>query len=171
MNQVFANVSQAPPRLIRGPEIGLLDKMRILGSNRSWWQVRYASGKVVSEWQTLQLVKSFLPIGSNKSSRWEEILKFGIRGLYLLCPNGMVGALEADGEYQFFQLKVGGVGIGLGQYCDAHIIGKVDDDNGNCVLWAWEYREQQLKRFEDNVTNLRYCNIGALSLGHHTGVI
>jgi len=41
-------------------------------SGRSWWQVRYIDGKVLSEWDTLQGEIRF-PFGQGRASRWEEI--------------------------------------------------------------------------------------------------
>lgn len=134
-------------------------------SGRSWWQVRYCDGKVRSEWETLQGVTLFLPIGSNSSSRWEDIAKRKMRGLYLLCPDGKAGALESNGDYQFFQLKTGSLILGMGSTCRAHIIGKVDSDNGDCTCYVWDYQTKRLERFTDNVMNMKYQNIGALSLG------
>ncbi|GAI53046.1 unnamed protein product, partial [marine sediment metagenome] len=66
-------------------------------------------------------------------------------------------------------LKVGGVdvmigGRGGGRFCDAHIIGVVLDGNGNCLCRAWEMKEKRLIEFYDNVLNMKYRNIGKLSL-------
>lgn len=168
--------------MLSPPQVNRLEQFQIRQSQRSWWQVQYASGKVISEWATLQLTKLFSPLGPAASSRWEEISKLGIRGIYLLCPNGKAGALESGGEYTFFQMKVGflDLGAGTGQHsflkqpartCKAHIIGKVDGEDGHCVCYAWEYDTQQLVRFEDSVVHMAYQNIGAVNLGHHTGVL
>ena len=194
------------------PELDRLTQWMITRSRRSWWQVKYESGKIISEWNTLQFTKLFSPLGPSPTSRWEEIAKLDIRGLYLLCPNGRSAALEGNGAHTFFQLKVGFAdsGAGLGQasflkapqrYCSAHIIGKVDREDGHCVCFAYELQETAFSqwecklcggfgskkaicprcmvpttrmnpiRFEDNVTNLAYENIGAIALGHHTGIM
>jgi hypothetical protein len=137
-------------------------------SGRSWWQCRYSSGKVLSEWDTMT-TKLLLPSSNGKSSRWEDVPKDGMVGLRLLCPNGMAGELEAPEGHKFFQLKVGGfdVAFGLGaktrRYCDAHIIGVVMDSNGKCLCRAWETQEKRLIEFYDNVFNMKYRNIGMLS--------
>lgn len=161
-------------KLVHGAEVSRIDKAFILGSGQSWWQVRYASGKIISEWKTKQFTSFFFPTkAQSRTTRWEDIPKTGIRGLYLLCPNGQVGALESDGDYQFFQLKSGVISLGAGQNgstIHSHIIGKVDDADGSCVCWAWNYDEKRLVRFTDNVTHLAYNGIGPLSLGEHTGV-
>ncbi|GAJ17834.1 unnamed protein product, partial [marine sediment metagenome] len=106
-----------------------------------------------------------------KSSRWEEVPKKGMIGLRLLCPNGMAGELEAPEGHRFFQLKIGGVGVGVGaggggvhRFCDAHIIGVVMDIKGNCFCRAWETKEKKLIEFRDNIHNMKYRNIGSLSL-------
>ena len=141
----------------------------IRASGRSWWQCRYSSGKVLSEWDTLT-GKMLFPSGNGKSSRWEDIPKDGMVGLRLLCPNGMAGELEAPEGHKFFQLKAGGMDVsfmgkgGTKRYCDAHIIGVVTDSNGNCLCRAWETKEKRLTQFEDNVYSMKYRNIGRLSL-------
>jgi len=106
---------------------------------------------VLSEWDTL-VAKILLPLGPGSSSRWEDIPKDGMVGLRLLCPKGNtihVGELEAPEGHRFFQLKVGGKTVTMtfggasvtptsGHYQDAHIIGVVKDDQGNCLCRAWE---------------------------------
>lgn len=141
-------------------------------SGRSWWQARYSDGKTLAEWDTLT-DKVRLPTGLGKSSRWEEAPKLGMVGLRLLCPNGMAGELEAPEGYRFFQLKAGSMDVGIGftggvtgvkQFCDAHIIGVVEDDEGNCLCRAWETKERRLIEFRDNIHNMRYRSIGALNI-------
>lgn len=135
----------------------------ITASGRSWWQARYSSGKVLSEWATLTGAL-LLPGGNGKTSRWEDAPKDGMIGLRLLCPNGMAGELEAPEGHRFFQLKTGGYQVGRGQFCDAHIIGVVLDTKGNCLCRAWETQEQRLIEFNDNVMFMCYRGIGPLSL-------
>lgn len=150
------------------PVIGAL----IRASGRSWWQCRYSSGKVLSEWDTL-VGKVLLPSGNGKSSRWEDIPKHGMIGLRLLCPNGMAGELEAPEGHKFFQLKAGGVVVAIGSsghvkpashYCDAQIIGVVLNSEGGCFCRAWEMKEKRLIEFRDNVYGMKYRNIGPLSV-------
>jgi len=138
----------------------------IMHSGRSWWQARYADGKVLSEWDTLT-DKVKLPVGPGRTSRWELVPKKGMVGLRLLCPNGMAGELQAPDGHKFFQLKAGGFMVlpGGGQhYVDAHIIGVVEDTEGNCLCRAWDYRQRLLIQFRDNIYNMKYLNIGKLSL-------
>ncbi len=137
-------------------------------SGRSWWQARYANGKVLSEWDTLT-DRKLLPTGPGASSRWEEVPKGGMVSLRLLCPNGVAGELEAPEGHRFFQLKAGGLiggspGRGSQHYTSAHIIGVVADDQGNCVCRAWDYRQKRLLKFRDNVLNMKFLNIGRLNL-------
>lgn len=147
-------------------------ELMIRRSGRSWWQVRYIDGKVLSEWETLQSGMK-LPIGAGNSSRWEEINKFGIVGIRLLCPNGIAAELEGSLGTQFIQLKAGGIDVafgftgkvkGVNRFCDAHIIGAILDAEGNCFCRAWETKEKKLIQFEDNIHNMKYRNIGALNL-------
>lgn len=150
------------------PVIALMIKT----SGRSWWQVRYSDGRVLSEWDTLQ-GEIRLPIGQGKSSQWEEIPKYGMVGIRLLCPNGMAAELEGVLGTQFLQLKAGGIDVAMGftgnikgmrRYCDAHIIGAVEDTAGNCFCRAWETQEKRLITFRDNIHDMKYRNIGALNL-------
>lgn len=140
----------------------------IRNSGRSWWEARYSNGKRLAEWDTLT-TKLLFPVGIGRSSRWEDIPKDKMIGLRLLCPNGMAGELEAPEGHRFLQLKVGGVDImigrrGGGRFCDAHIIGVVLDGNGNCFCRAWEMKEKRLIEFYDNILDMKYRNIGKLSL-------
>ncbi len=137
----------------------------IRDSGRSWWQARYKDDRILSEWDTLT-EGILLPIGPDKSSRWEDISKDNMIGLRLLCPNGKAGELEAPVGHKFFQLKAGRVFIGAstGRICDAHIIGVVKDDSGSCFCRAWETREARLIEFYDNILNMRYRHIGQLAL-------
>jgi hypothetical protein len=107
-------------------------KMMVKTSNRSWWQVEYGNGKILSEWDTLTSL-----IHGN-TSRWEEINKDNIKKIRLLCPDGTGGQLENTGNGKVFQLKSGGFIVGHGQYCNAHIIGVVTDALGNCSCLSWE---------------------------------
>lgn len=142
-------------------------------SGRSWWQARFTNGKIISEWDTLGS-KLPLPLAHfGHLSKWEDIPKKGMVGLRLLCPNGMAGELEAPGGYRFFQLKAGGIDVGIGftggdasvrRFCDAHIIGVVEDAEGNCLCRAWETKEKRLIEFSDNIYNMKYRNIGRLNL-------
>ncbi|MDP2729140.1 MAG: hypothetical protein Q8O55_01500 [Dehalococcoidales bacterium] len=135
-------------------------------SGRSWWQCRYSSGKILSEWDTLT-TKLRLPVGPGGSSRWEEVNKDGMVALRLLCPNGMAGELEAPEGHKFFQLKAGGIMVGAGKashYLGAHIIGVVRDVTGECLCRAWDYRSKLLVEFEDNIYSMQYLQIGCLSL-------
>ena len=57
----------------------------------------------------------------------------------------------------------GGI-TGTRRFCDAHIIGVVEDDEGKCLCRAWETKERRLIEFRDNIYNMKYLNIGPLSL-------
>jgi hypothetical protein len=141
-------------------------------TGRSFWQARYTDGRILSEWDTGQswMSKNLLPIFLNsKTSRWEEVPKKGMIGLRLLCPNGMAGELEAPEGYKFFQLKSGYFDLNMGapgsqHSIRSHIIGVVNDANGNCLCRAWDYQKKELLQFNDNIYNMKFQNIGALGL-------
>jgi hypothetical protein len=146
-----------------------VEKTLIRASGRPWWQARYRSGRVVSEWDTvLDPVRKLLPHRENWRSRWEEIPKAGLCGVRLLCPNGIAAELEAERDYSLFQLKVGGFALGRAggseRWCDAQVIGLVLDGSGACRLRAWEVQGQRLVDVDDNVTFLQYRKIGPLGL-------
>jgi len=154
MESLVTTVTAAEP--IRNPPTpSKLEGMQITRSGRSWWAVRYQSGRVINEWATLQFTKLFTPLGPAPTSRWEDISKQNINGLYLFCPNGRVGALE--GDYEYFQLKVGGAHAVFSfgnrpvkvkdKHIRAHIIGRVVGENGECECYAWEYQETPYSTF------------------------
>jgi hypothetical protein len=150
----------------------------IAASGRPWWQVRYRDGRVRSEWDTLPgserlpLAERVPPASARRvlgpASRWEDLDLKGLIGVRLLCPNGMAAELAAREDRKIFQLKVGGLAVvGWAEsrtWCDAQVIGAVTDPSGACVCRAWEMRERRLVEFEDNVFEMRYGGIGALSL-------
>ena len=137
-------------------------------SGRSWWQCRYSSGKVLSEWDTMVNV-GLLPLGNGRTSRWEDVPKDNMVGLRLLCPNGRAGELFATEGHKFFQLKQGWMDVAMnggksGRSVGAHIIGVVQDANGACLCKAWNYQTRQLETFNDNIYNMQYGHIGRLAL-------
>jgi hypothetical protein len=148
----------------RGHTLGDL----IAASGRPWWQVRYRDGRVRSEWDTLP-GSTRLPLAEQgPASRWEDLDLKGMIGVRLLCPNGMAAELAAREDRKIFQLKVGGLSVvGWAQsrtWCEAQVIGAVIDPSGACVCRAWEMRERRLVEFQDNVFEMHYRGIGALSL-------
>lgn len=154
--------------------------MMIRMSGRSWWEAKYASGKQIAEWETIQ-GKVLTPLGNPATSRWEEIDKRGLVALRLLCPNGKAGALLTSGSYNLFQLKSGvstvtvapaGVAVNPEPtlHCHYHIIGAVTDTNGTCECYAWDYQNKELLKFKDNVTHMAFDNIGPLNLGEAVGI-
>lgn len=123
-------------------------------SGRPWWQARYSDGRILSEWDTLNVPHLRLPLphdSASGTSRWEEVDKKGMVGLRLLCPNGIAAELEAGEGCQFFQFKHGGIDIGFGglpsrRYTDAYVIGIIRDSSGECYCRAWEETQQSLNR-------------------------
>lgn len=136
--------------------------LMIRKSGMSWWQARYSDGRILSEWNTM----------ANKipgSSRWEEIPKNKMIGLRLLCPNGLAGELEAPEGFKFFQLKIGFMDVAMSggkssRSIGAHLIGVVQDIKGTCLCKAWDYKTRRLLTFTDNIYNMKFENLGPLSL-------
>lgn len=130
-----------------------ITRQLIKWSGRSWWQCEYSNGNILSEWDTLT-GKILTPIKKGGStSRWEEIPKENMLRLRLFCPNGQLGQVESKEGRKFFQLKIGGFMVGEGQYCDAHIIGVVINDKGDCNGWAWEKEKFTVKTRLTNKLN------------------
>jgi hypothetical protein len=120
----------------------------VVGSQRSWWQVRYSDGRELSEWETvIGAPKNARPDSAIwRETRWEDVPKRGIVAMRLLCPNGLAGNLETNNpEGRFFQLKdgaldvafMGGGSIATRKRAAAHIIGCVGDD-GEADCWSYE---------------------------------
>ena len=135
----------------------------IRASGRAWWQARYSDDKVLNEWDTIPgkvvyrngrkvNLAPLFPVPGGNNSRWEEVPKKGMVGLRLLCPNGMAAELEAPEGFRLFQFKVtyfdilmfgGGFGSGGSLRTQtAHVIGVVQDADGNCLCRAWEIAPQ-----------------------------
>lgn len=132
-------------------------------SQRSWWEAEYTHGATLAEWGTL-INTALTPLGLGQTSRWETIPKDGMCALRLWCPNGQVGELRGP-AHRFFQLKAGVFIIGPNQsYCDAHIIGVVRGDQGECQCLAWDTRQGALLDYEDNIRAMSRYGIGALAL-------
>jgi hypothetical protein len=136
-------------------------------SGRAWWQARYSSGRVVCEWDvaTGAVLLPYLI----EAGQWDQLERDGLVGVRLLCPDGSVGELATRNDRRLFQFKVGGVTATGGsqvQWCAAHVIGAVVDENGHCICRAWEIAERRLVEFEDNVYAMRYRSVGALALEH-----
>lgn len=145
----------------------------VRASGRSWWQAGYLDGKVRNEFETADNPMQVLArLGRGGStSKWEELPKVGLRALRLLTPIGKIGHLETDRDHALFQLKLGGISVSVGgsggsRWCDAHLIGKLINADGDCELMAYEYGQRPYLRgpLRDNVFDLRYGKIGPLAL-------
>jgi hypothetical protein len=119
-------------------------------TRRSWWQLRLMDGRIVDE---REVDWSLAPIRGRKELR-------------LVCPNGQQAVLgnSAGADDRLFQLKVGVRTAGAGKRTLAHVIGIIVGTDGLCRLWAWEPDPGRLVGpLTDNVRNVRYQQIGALS--------
>jgi hypothetical protein len=117
---------------------------------RSYWRLRYTDGTVISEWEC----------------DWSLVPKHGRQALRLHCPNGQIAelgnTLDADGK--LFQFKGGLLTIGAGRETLYQLIGIVDSANGDCRCAVWDYGKRELVSFRDNINNMQYANVGAVSL-------
>jgi hypothetical protein len=116
------------------PSVGLPDfalitaKARAGISRRAYWQCRYRDGRIVSEWER----------------DWIALPRTGLVACRLVCPNGQVGevgnSVDASDRILQFKIAVAGVGSGGegGRATVAHVIGILNNPNGDCTLFAWE---------------------------------
>lgn len=119
---------------------------------RPFWSLRYYGGRVVEE----------------PECDWLDAPRPGRQAVRLCCPNGEHADFEAegDGTGKFFQFKSAWITAGGPSGTLAHVVGMVVDTEGRCVCAAWENEGRRLVRFEDNVYDFRYSNVGRLSADH-----
>jgi hypothetical protein len=124
--------------------------LRARFAGRSYWRLRYADGKVVSEWDC----------------DWSEAPRQGRQSLRLYCPNGQTVELgnDVDATGRLFQLKVALLTLSQDRNLLAHLIGIVDGADGWCRYAAWDYRRRELITGHDNVNAMRFENLGQLAL-------
>ncbi len=149
----------------------LVGKVRSVLAGRSWWQVRYTDGRVISEWEGLD---------------WLDLPRRGLVEGRLICPNGQTAVLgnTRDLSDRLFQFKVGVLsaglipvqagGLRLGAHPKrqplAHVMGVIHGTDGQCSLFAWDYGAKRLVGpLADNANALRYQQIGPIH-GPHLGV-
>lgn len=116
---------------------------------RSFWRLRYTDGRVVNEWDC----------------DWSLAPYHGRQSLRLHCPNGQVAELGNTGDAtgRLFQLHGAIVTAGAGRHDTFHLIGVIDNTNGDCQCAVWDYARQRLVAFRDNVYQMRYEGIGLLN--------
>lgn len=159
----------------------------VRASGRSWWVAHYRDGKELPEWHTANMergaqldelqptrvtskykLRSIIrtPLTVNpRTTRWEEVSKDNLVGLALVCPNGKLAVIEANRDHALFQLKTGGISIGIGggggRTITAHVIGAALDD-GSAHCWAYEYAAHPYLHNDDAPDDrCRYCNMAA----------
>lgn len=136
--------------------MGVLDALEsgiARANGRSYWQVRYRDGRVISEWGGID---------------WSEIPRSGLIEARLLCPNGETGVLgnPVDASDRLFQFKVAVMSPSTDRETLAHVLGIVVDTAGNAKCLAWEPSHGRLLNFEDNVWNMTYQNVGQLGFAN-----
>jgi hypothetical protein len=108
-------------------------------SGNSYWLARYRQRDDVDE----------------RTCDWLLLPREGLYELHLICPNGMAGALGdgKDAPERFFQFKMGLATQGRA----THVIGLVNDPDGRCTLWAWDYVGKRLiGPFQDNLLAMKF---------------
>lgn len=122
--------------------------LRARVQRRSYWRLRYTDGRVVNEWEV----------------DWSLAPQQGRQALRLYCPNGQVAELgnSQDATGRLFQFKRAEILAGIGRGTTAHVIGIIEDGDGNCSCAAWDYVSERLVTFKDNVHAMSYDHIGRL---------
>lgn len=119
-------------------------------SKRSWWEVMFEGGDTLAEWETMGTRYAALLPWLQPRSRWEDLDHGRLVAARLWCPNGQVGEVQATGPYRIFQFKVARRSM-AGEDREAHVIGVVVDDDGNCEGYLWSEDRRQLGQFRSNV--------------------
>lgn len=122
-------------------------------TNRSLWALRYSDGRIFDE----------------LFCDWLHAPRQGRVALRLYCPNGQVAEIGGEGDCtgRLFQFKHAFADAGGESSTDTHIIGIVDDFNGNCTCIRWDYGTQQLAQFKSNVFSFSYSSpaMGTIAVG------
>jgi hypothetical protein len=123
--------------------------LRARVQRRSYWSLRYTDGRVVQEWE---VDWSLVPARSRQSLR-------------LYCPNGQVAEMgnTDDAAGRLFQFKGATMTAGVGSRTDFHVIGILTGAQGQCDCAAWDYAEQRLVTFRDNVHQFAYGQVGPIN--------
>lgn len=119
-------------------------------TKRSLWRLRYTTGRVVNEWDC----------------DWTLAPVHGRQSLRLYAPNGQMAELgnSDDATGRLFQFKVATVTAGSGRTTNAHVVGIVEKEDGSSRCAAWDYDEEKLITFADNVLHFKRYAVGVLSL-------
>lgn len=132
--------------------LSLLDPgaLRARFTGKSFWQVRYSNGRVISEWEGID---------------WIDIPRMGMNELRLICPSGEIAVMgnTRDATDRLFQVHGGILTMGAGRRTTYQLIGLIVGSNGACQCAAWEYDRHRLVTFDDNFKAMRYETIGKLS--------
>lgn len=135
----------------------------VFASGRSWWVLHYRDDSYRYEWQEHVGGSQILMPNHNFSaiSEWENTSKKNVIRAMLICPNGQIGGFNEPSL--LFQFKKGHASINADNiWCDAHILGNVTDENGECDLISYEPMSNKLITIRDNVNDIKYQNIGKL---------
>lgn len=116
---------------------------------RAYWRLSYTDGRVVNEWDCDW---SLAPLPHRQRLR-------------LYCPNGQIAELgnSWSAAGRLFQLKGATLALSGERTLNYQLIGLVEDSSGVCTCAAWDYGQQKLLTFKDNVFGMRYEQIGRLS--------
>lgn len=143
------------------PDLGVFQTST---TGRSWWAVRYVNGTIINEWDDD-------PGSPNGHADWSRIPYAGRQAVRLYCPSGQVAHLgdTVDATGRLVQFKLGLRTIGYGDHVLAHVIGIVEETDGQGRFYAWELQPDgsgYLTTFIDNVYEMQYHAIGQLSSDH-----
>lgn len=132
--------------------------------NKSLWAVLFRDGRVYDE----------------LNSDWLYLPQQGRIAVRLYCPNGQVAEFGSHDNHdcsgKIFQLKQAFATVGGDNTVLTHIIGMIDDINGNCTCIRWDYETNKLYKFKSNVESFSYNHqrLGIMPIGklayEHLGI-
>lgn len=133
---------------------------------RSYWAVKLNRGGDTAEWVSEARMSFDFRRGTHQPIDWmNDLVGTGdckyIKELWLFCPPsktsplGNTARLPIEREMSAFQFKIAThdapiIGAGI-RTLQAHIIGRVEDDEGNCTCFAYDPVEDGLLTPETHV--------------------
>lgn len=145
--------------------MGLFQEAKTLASGQSYWKARLSTGRVLCE---LNTITDFRQARTRKTEWLEDIIGSGdlrrVVEISLCTPHGEVH-LSVKRPYTAFQLNQGMLSI-YGREKTAQIVGRIDNDAGDCTAAIWDAVEQRLyPEFFSNVHRFAAWREGLVPLG------
>lgn len=138
-----------------------------LSQGQSFWKVRLASGRVLSELDTVTDIRK---ARMHKTEWLEDLAGSGdianVREVALCTPRG-VARIESERPYAFFQINRGYADLFASTKMKyVQIVGCLTGNNGECIAAIWDVLEQQIyPDFHTNVLDFAAWHEGIAPIG------